>query len=266
MNKKTKSSFLDLKDKIVVIAGASGLIGKKLCDGFLKQGSTVVITSRSDTKGRELEKKLNKVYKGKVIYCQLNITVEKSVDDLVKFVLNRFYKTDIFVNCSWPKTKDWMKNVEEVKYDSIKENVSDHLGGYFLCTQKIAILMKKQKSGSIINFSSIYGVVGPNFSIYDGTEMTCPPAYPLIKGGIITMTKYFATYFAKYNVRINCICPGGIFNKQNKKFIKKYSQLVPLGRMGNAEEVAGAALFLASDSSSYITGHCLMVDGGWTAW
>lgn len=266
MSRRTKSNFLDLKDKIVVIAGASGLIGKELCNGFLKQGSTVVITSRSDTKGRELEKKLNKLHQGKAAYCQLDITIEKSVDDLIKFVLDKFYRIDIFVNCSWPKTKDWMKNVEEVQYDSIKENTSNHLGGYFLCTQKMAILMKKQKFGSIINFSSIYGVVGPNFSIYDGIEMTCPPAYPLIKGGIIAMTRYFATYFAKYGIRINCISPGGIFNKQDERFVKKYSQLVPLGRMGNAEEVTGAVLFLASHSSSYITGHCLMVDGGWTAW
>ena len=127
--------------------------------------------------------------------------------------------------------------------------------------------MKKQGFGSIINFSSIYGVVGPNFSIYKGTKMTTPPAYPLIKGGIIAMTKYFATYFAKDNIRINCISPGGVYDNHDERFVKKYEQLTPLGRMAKSDEIVGSTLFLASEkASSYVTGHCLMVDGGWTTW
>ncbi|MBU0581105.1 MAG: SDR family oxidoreductase [Candidatus Margulisbacteria bacterium] len=265
-NQIVKNNFSDLKDKVVVIAGATGLIGRGLCKGFMEQGSTIVVTSREDAKGKELEDELNKSCSGKIDYCRLDIAEEESINNLIKFVLEKYSKIDIFINCSWPRTEGWMKNVEEVPYSFIKENLLTHLGGYFLCTQKMALLMKKQKSGSIINFSSIYGIVGPNFSIYEGTEMTCPPAYPLIKGGIVTMTKYFSTYFAKNNVRVNCISPGGIFNNQNEKFVNKYKQLTPLGRMGKPEDIVGSVLFLASDSSSYITGHCLMIDGGWTAW
>ncbi|MFC1815078.1 SDR family oxidoreductase, partial [Thermodesulfobacteriota bacterium] len=153
-----------------------------------------------------------------------------------------------------------------VPYKSIKENLINHLGGYFLCTQKMAIMMKKQRAGSIINFSSIYGVVGPNFSIYENTKMTAPPVYPLIKGGIISMTKYFATYFSKDNIRVNCISPGGIFDGQDERFVKKYIKLTPLGRMGEPEDIIGASLFLASEASSYITGQNLVIDGGWTTW
>ena len=194
------------------------------------------------------------------------MTAEEEVNNLIGFAVEKFSKIDVFINCSWPKTDDWLENVEQVSYESIKKNLADHLGGYFLCTQKMALQMKKQNKGSIINFSSIYGLVGPNFSIYDGTEMTCPPAYPLIKGGIVTMTKYFASYFAKYNIRVNCISPGGIFNHQNPKFVQKYAQLTPLGRMGQPNELVGVSLLLSSDASSYMTGECILADGGWTAW
>ena len=265
-NKMIKSNFFDLESKIVVIAGGTGLIGRELCRGFVEHNSTIILTSRNKANGEKLEKELNDFHKGKAVYCQVDISIEENIDSVIKFVLDKFSRIDVFINCSWPRTKDWMMNVEEVPYGSIKENLLNHLGGYFICTQKISILMKKQKLGSIINFSSIYGVVGPNFSIYDNTKMTCPPAYPLIKGGIIAMTRYFATYYAKDNIRVNCICPGGIFNEHEDIFVKSYSQLTPLGRMGKPEDILGATLFLASDISSYITGHILMVDGGWTTW
>ena len=196
----------------------------------------------------------------------MDISREPSVDNLIKDVLKKFKRIDVLVNCGWPKTGDWLKNVEEASFDSVMENLLNHLGGYFLCTQKAALRMKKQKSGAIINFSSIYGMVGPNFSVYNGTKLTCPPAYPLIKGGIITMTKYFATYFAKYNIRINCICPGGVFNRHDKRFVNNYSKLTPLGRMARPEEMVGGTLFLSSSASSYISGECLAIDGAWTAW
>ncbi|MEK7333547.1 MAG: SDR family oxidoreductase, partial [Nitrospirota bacterium] len=120
--------------------------------------------------------------------------------------------------------------------------------------------------GTIINLASIYGVVAPDFSIYEGTEMTMPVAYSAIKGGIIALTRYIATYYAKYNVRANTVSPGGIFDNQQETFVKRYSDKTPLGRMGSPSEVTGAVVFLASEAASYITGQNLIVDGGWTAW
>jgi NAD(P)-dependent dehydrogenase (short-subunit alcohol dehydrogenase family) len=126
--------------------------------------------------------------------------------------------------------------------------------------------MRKQEQGVILNFSSIYGVVGPNFNIYEGTEMTMPAAYSAIKGGIVNFTRYLAAYYGKYNIRVNCISPGGVSDNQNENFIKEYNKLTPLGRMAMPDEIAKAALFLISDESSFITGHNLIVDGGWTCW
>ena len=126
--------------------------------------------------------------------------------------------------------------------------------------------MKQQGGGTIINLASIYGGVAPDFSMYEGTEMTMPAAYSAIKGGIIALTKYIATYYARYQVRANVISPGGIFDNQQQAFVEKYSEKTPLGRMGTPFDVAGAVVFLASDASSYITGQNLIIDGGWTAW
>lgn len=263
----SEATYLCLEDKIVVIAGGAGLIGREISRGFIEQGANVIIASRNEKKGEEFTKKLNRIYKDRALFHKLDISSEISVDKLIKNVSSRFSRIDVFINCAWPKTSDWIQNIEEACFDSIKENLIIHLGGYFISCKKMALFMKKQGFGSIINFSSIYGVVGPNFSIYKGTKMTTPPAYPLIKGGIIAMTKYFATYFAKDNIRINCISPGGVYDNHDERFVKKYEQLTPLGRMAKSDEIVGSTLFLASEkASSYVTGHCLMVDGGWTTW
>ena len=126
--------------------------------------------------------------------------------------------------------------------------------------------MKEQGGGSIINIGSIYGTVAPDFSIYAGTEMTMPVAYSAIKGGIIALTRYIATYYGSSNIRANVVSPGGIIDRQAQTFIDRYIEKTPLDRMGTPPDVAGAVLFLASDASAYITGQNLLVDGGWTAW
>ena len=123
---------------------------------------------------------------------------------------------------------------------------------------------EKEIKGSIINLGSIYGIQGNDFTIYEKTDITSPAAYSAIKGGIINFTRYLASYFGRDGIRVNSVCPGGIFDSQNKIFVKNYEHKVPLKRMGKPEDVASTVLFLASDASSYITGATIMVDGGWT--
>ena len=132
--------------------------------------------------------------------------------------------------------------------------------------KEAAKIMKDHGGGSIINMASIYGVVAPDFSIYEGTEMTMPVAYASIKAGIIAMTKYIATYFGADNIRANTISPGGIYDNQAPSFVAEYSRKTPIGRMGKPSDIVGAVIYLASDASSYVTGHNLIIDGGWTAW
>ena len=254
------SDFSDLKNKNILVIGGFGLIGKAVCEGFAAVGSNLYIGSRN--KDSEFLKKLSR--HGKTTYLKIDITSSKDIDKAIKTILGKAKSIDVFVNATWPRAAGLGETVESVSYDSIKENLIEQLGSYYNCTQRIAMQMKKQKHGSIINFSSIYGIVAPTFSIYKGTNMTSPVAYALIKGGLNGLTRYFASYFGKYNVRVNSISPGGIYRNENIKFVRNYKKLTPLGRIGMPEDLIMPTLFLASEGSKYITGHNLLVDGGWT--
>ncbi len=263
MNKLWPNKF-SLQNKVAVITGGAGLIGEQLCIACGQAGASVIIAENNIELGKKLEKKL-KEQNINTECVHMDITSEASVDSSIEQILSKYEKIDIWINNAYPRTSDWGNKFEDIKLDSWTKNVDMHLNGYFICIQKIVGVMKKQMSGSIINFASIYGVVGPTFSIYEGTNMTMPAAYSAIKGGIINLTRYVAAYAGKYNIRVNAICPGGIFDGQDEKFVQKYNDHTPLNRMGLPEEIAGPVVFLASDASSFITGHVLMVDGGWTA-
>jgi NAD(P)-dependent dehydrogenase (short-subunit alcohol dehydrogenase family) len=125
--------------------------------------------------------------------------------------------------------------------------------------------MKKQNRGNIINMASIYGFRAPRFDIYEGTEMTMPVEYAAIKGAVTNLTRYLSSYLGPYNIRVNCISPGGIFADQPEIFVEKYRSLVPLGRrMAYQSDLTGIVTFLLSDTSEYITGQNIVVDGGWS--
>jgi len=254
-----------LDNKIIVVTGGAGLIGSKVVKGLTEAGGKVIISEINEHYGKKLECEC-KSNKLDAIFKKVDITKEESVDSLIEFCMEKFKRIDAWVNMAYPYTKDWDKKENLTNYSIWRKNVDMHLGGYYITSIKVAEIMKKQHYGSIVNFSSIYGVNAPDFSIYEGTEMTTPIPYPAIKGGINMLTKYIATYYGKYNVRANLIAPGGIFDNQPQLFVEKYIKKVPLNRMGKVEDIVGPVIFLVSDAASYITGHILMVDGGWSTW
>ncbi|QZY54301.1 oxidoreductase [Crassaminicella profunda] len=256
-------NMFDLSGKVAVVTGGAGLIGKELVKALASYGAKVYIAEINEEIGKKVEKELIKKDLN-VVFQKLDITSEESVNDFIKSIINVDKEIDIWVNNAYPRTSDWGLKIEKIPLDSWKQNIDMHLNGYFNCCQKIAEQMKKQENGSIINFGSIYGIVGPDFTIYEETNMTMPAAYAAIKGGIINFTRYLASYYGAWNVRVNCISPGGIFDNQPKKFVEKYSKKTPLKRMGNKAEMNGAIVYLASDASKFVTGHNLAVDGGWS--
>ena len=252
-------NLFSCKDKVALVTGGLGLIGKEIVQGLHDFGASVCIADINEhpMKGLKNPAAFN--------FQNLDITSEDSIRQTVDAVIGQYKKIDILVNCAYPRTGDWGARCEDVSFDSWKMNVNSHLGGYFLCCQKVAEQMIRQGGGSIINFASIYGIVAPDFSIYEGTPMTMPVAYSAIKGGVIAFSKYMASYYAKHHIRVNCVSPGGIFDKQPGSFVEKYIAKTPLARMGTPKDMVGAVLYLASDASLYVTGHNLIVDGGWTA-
>lgn len=257
------SERFSLKNRTAYITGGAGLLGQEVTKALADAGARVIVLDVNKEKGSSLSSSLSKIGQ-EVFFEYFDVTDLKKINSKIDNLYKKYRKIDIWVNAAYPRTADWGNKVEDLSLDSWQKNVDMHLNSYSWVSRKVCLLMKK-RGGSLINFASIYGVVGNDFSVYKGTNMSSPMAYAAIKGGIVNLTRYLASYFGKYKVRVNTICPGGIFDNQNRIFVKNYSEKVPLKRLGNPDEIAGAVVFLASDAASYITGATLMIDGGWTA-
>ena len=242
-----------INKQVILVTGGNGIIGKAIISYLSEKG---YICINADITNKHLPE-----------YHQFNLDVTDtaSIDSCIKNIFDKYGVINGLVNAAYPRTNDWGNKFEEIEFASWKKNVDLQLNSVFYICQKILVIMKKQHFGSIVNISSIYGIVGPDFSVYDNTNMTMPAAYSAIKGGIINFTKYLASYFGKDNIRINCVSPGGVFAGENPEFVKNYEKKVPLKRMATPEDIAPAVEFLISNESKYITGHNLVVDGGWTA-
>jgi NAD(P)-dependent dehydrogenase (short-subunit alcohol dehydrogenase family) len=244
---------MHLKDKIIVVTGGSGLLGREMIR-YIKLHEATVINAdviHKDNDG--------------ITFINTDVTNEASVNNLFQTVMEKFGKIDGLVNNAYPRTGDWGARFENIPSASWKTNIDLQLNSIFYTCQQVLNYMQPKQSGSIVNIASIYGIVGPDFSVYENTQMTMPAAYSAIKGGLINFTKYLASYTGKYKVRVNCVSPGGIFDNQPESFVINYQKKVPLQRMATPADIAPAVAFLLSDESSYITGHNLVVDGGWTA-
>jgi NAD(P)-dependent dehydrogenase (short-subunit alcohol dehydrogenase family) len=243
--------MFSLKNKVIVVTGSNGLLGKAIVDSLKKAEAKVISLDLA-------------------FYCQMeedwimDITNEDEITRTVFEIVNKYKVIDGWVNNAYPRTSDWGNKLEDIFISSWRENIDMHLNGYFLCCKIVLNEMKKQGFGSLINMSSIYGSLGPDFTVYEGSEMTMPAAYAAIKGGINTLTKYLASYYGPFQVRVNTISPGGIFDNQPSIFVENYCKRLPLRRMANPNDIVSSVHFLLSDESSYITGHDLMVDGGWS--
>ena len=271
MKKINYKNIFNLNTKTILVVGGAGLIGTEVTKGFISLGANVIVLDNNKQKLSNMKKKINtKSLK------TIHFDIKKKNEVSKKFVkiIKSLPRIDVYVNCSYPRTDDWFNNsFNKISYNSLKKNLDLHLVSYSWLSKEIANYMRKRKiKGTIINFASIYGLVGQNLNIYNKTSMKENMTYSIIKGGIINLTKQLASYYGKYNIRVNTISPGGIkghvagkSNKQDKKFVKQYNSQVPLKRMAEANEIVGAVIFLSSDASSYVTGSNIIVDGGWLA-
>ncbi len=240
-----------LNNKIIVLTGNAGLLGKVIQNDLTKCGAIVI--------GLDIKQSYRNVTN-----FEIDTTDEENVKEVVKTILTKYNRIDGWINNAYPRTDDWGTNVEEVLYGSWKKNVDMHLNSYFLCSRIALHAMKENNKGSLVNIGSIYGSQGPDFTVYEGTSIDNPVGYSAIKGGIINLTRYLASYYGRYNLRANCVSPGGIFDGQDPKFVENYEKKVPLKRMGKPEDIAPIISFLMSDGAKYISGQNLIVDGGWS--
>lgn len=242
-----------LKGKNIVVTGSEGLLGKAIVDDIEKEGGVAICFDISLDTNPELH-----LYK-------VDLTHQEQTVRIVKKILKTYRRIDGLVNNAYPRTKDWETKMEEVDLSSFSQNVDWQLNSIFHLIQLISNHMIGFKDGSIVNIASIYGIVGNDFTLYENTELTSPVAYSAIKGGLINMNRYLASYFGKNNLRFNCVSPGGIKDQQPNEFIKNYNAKVPMKRMGTPEDIAPTVSFLLSKKANYITGQNIAIDGGWTA-
>ena len=220
---------------IAIVAGGCGLIGKAVVKKLVSN-SYCVINVDPDCDTRYSREEL--------------LLLKAGIDDIpmLTHLLKQHSDISTFINCSYPS------------------DPYQHLQAFERSTSIIAQHMSSNGGGSIVNLSSIYGVVGAKHSIYEGVGIDMPHTYSMIKGGIISLTRAIATAYGKFNVRANCVSPGGVYDNQYPKFIDRYNARVPLGRMATPEDIADPVVWLAGDEARYITGQNLIVDGGLTAW
>jgi NAD(P)-dependent dehydrogenase (short-subunit alcohol dehydrogenase family) len=260
-----KNKF-DLTNKVIVISGSCGLIGKAFCEASAQFGAHVVCADIALANPEAYAQQLESKHGRKMLGVALNVALKDDVITLKEKVLAEFGRIDGLVCGHQNKSHLIFEPFEEVSEENWDTVVEINLKGTFLLCQIIGSYMAANRSGSIVNIPSTYSVVAPNQNLYKGTSLGCPAAYSASKGGIDALSRYLASYWASKNVRVNMITPHGVWNNHEAQFEENFARFSPLERLSYNHEVAPALIYLLSDASSYVTGHNMLVEGGWTVW
>lgn len=255
--------------KIYIVTGGLGNIGTTLINRLVEQDNIVIIIDRDTQKFNNIIN--SKILKNanQITFKQCNLESELERKITIESILTEYQEIDCLVNnaayVSNNNFQGWNETFVEQNLDIWRSALEVNLTAPFHFARDLLPLLSNAIDGNIINISSIYGQVGPNWDLYKNTNMGNPAAYSVSKGGLEQLTRWLATTLAP-NIRVNCIAPGGIFRNQETAFVKRYEEKTPMRRMGEESDIVGAIEFLSGDSAKYITGQTLNVDGGFTVW
>lgn len=270
-------NIFSLEGKVALITGAGGLLGPKHAEALLEYGAKVVLTDVDMNSLSEKHKRLSKLFGDNNVFMEyMDVTKKETIIS----VSEKYEKIDILINnaAKDPKvTKDNKSLTPDTRFEIMtesyfKEGIDAIINGTFLTTQIICNKMLKTEGGVVLNISSDLGVIAPDQRIYrdetksEEEQNVKPITYSAAKWAIIGMTKYLSAYFAKKNIRVNCLSPTGVYNNHPEDFVEKLSNIIPMGRMANIDEYKGAIVFMCSEASSYMTGSNIIIDGGKTVW
>src|SRR5262249_8754080 len=267
--------------KTALVVGGRGFLGRRLALALHEAGARVYAADIAE--GSMAAQKDNDLELPDVIgQLVVDVTQEDSVREMVRLASHESGQIDILVYGATSKPKDFYKPFTECSLEGWQSVIRVELDGLFLVTREVGRSMEKTGSGSIILLSSIYGIVGNDQRIYEGSNLAhlyaginqykqerifSHAVYPAAKGGVIALTRFLAACWGEAGIRVNCVSPGGLAHPgENEEFVRRYSERVPLGRKADPDEISGAIVFLASSAADYVTGHNLVIDGGWTAW
>jgi NAD(P)-dependent dehydrogenase (short-subunit alcohol dehydrogenase family) len=259
--------LFDLSGRVVLITGAGGLLGRALAIATSKAGArTVLVDIDAQSCCTSAEQASREKGRDSMPICA-DISDPAEVKQVIDRTVAAFGTIDVLINNAQYKSQHFFAKFEEFPLEDWEAVMRVNVTAMYLCCQAAGNQMiASGRGGSIINLGSTYGMVAPDHSLYNGTNMGCPAVYAASKGAVWSLTRYLATYWAGKKIRVNCVQPHGVYNGHEPRFLSNFALHSPMRRMSDASEVVGAMLYLASDASSYVTGTNLAVDGGWTAW
>ncbi len=266
---KTICELSSLKGRRALVTGAVGGIGRKMVETIAELGGSLILVDKPGSDYQPLIDFIGTSWDVKIISLDCDLEDEKQREELIKTVHGDGVGLDVLINnagfVGTSDLKGWVTDFERQTIETWQRALEVNLTAVFDLSKGLVPLLKKKNRGSIINVASIYGMLGPDYSLYSGTEMGNPAAYAASKGGVIQLTRWLSTTLAP-QVRVNTISPGGVYRQQSDVFVKRYEARTPLGRMAREDDFKGVTAYLASDLSAYVTGQNLVVDGGWTGW
>jgi NAD(P)-dependent dehydrogenase (short-subunit alcohol dehydrogenase family) len=253
-----------LLGKRVVVTGGAGLLGSAFCRAIAEHGGHVVVADYKLDAAQRIALAIERDHPNRGTAAKLDITDKASIDALIADTHAQHGRIDAVVNSAYPRNSRYGRPMEEVEYTDFCDNLGTHLGGYFVVIQRFATYFRQQGGGNIISISSIYGVIAPRFSVYEGTRMTMPVEYAAIKSGVLHLTRYFAQYLKGTGIRVNALSPGGILDKQPEAFLEAYKSYCASKGMLLPQDLTGSLMFLLSDLSRHVDGQNLIVDDGFS--
>tara|TARA_Y100001970_G_scaffold286159_1_gene407666 strand:- start:30250 stop:31005 length:756 start_codon:yes stop_codon:yes gene_type:complete len=250
--------MVETKQKIILIAGANGKLGKIFAKYLDDLGHILILIDKDKINYSDSLKNKNSIFN------QIDLNSIKDFEKNINLITNKFGKLDAAINAVYPKSEKWGTKFEDLELEIVNKHLNLQLGLHIIFAQRIINLFISQGYGNLINISSIMGISSPKFSHYEGTQMSSPIEYTVSKSGIISFTKYLAKYYKNKNIRVNCISPGGIFENQDKTFVENYKKSCCNKGLLDPIDICGTLNFLLSDDSKYINGQNIIVDDGWS--
>ena len=249
-----------LNDLIVAISGGAGRLGSAFSKAVVEYGGKVIIGDINSELGNRLVSDLGDK---NAMFFEGNLIEPKIVDLMVHRGREKFGEIDAAVHCAYPISEQWGTRFEDLKSAGLEKDLFNQLGGAILFSQRMIRYFRQQGHGNLLHISSVQGVASPKFDHYEGTDMVSPIEYSAIKAGVISITRYLAKYCKNQNIRVNCISPGGILDKQPESFLKKYRSSCQSKGMLDASDLTGTLIYLLSDQSKFVNGQNIIVDDGW---